>query len=479
MVEHTHDDSDYTVIDKAKMSLGHSPAGLCLPGIDATTHREAVRLCARDFLEHHVFFNDRGFHNHLSHHLLAVYTLGAPVKRLQDIFDLNKSMLLPSHSLKSDVNITAENYAEYFSDDKNYSNYVDFFQRELEAAGDNWKTVACDYFFDPRMFPLGMSGIFHPFIQVGYGLEFESKAITATGLAEACIHPLFFKTMFSEDVFADICSDSSNAGDLGLSLMQVIDKMRNDPLSSSMVYHPVAYSCTANVDIADKLTAKYVKLWSVPATKEAIDAKYRELLSVSALIYGSLAKPGEKPLLHFILMHILTAAYFIPIILDCLPIERQAQLLKSFCAAALGTYSVYGSPELHITPEITSEDTHRAVPDPQSDMGNAWLNVFSKAISSNDIHVSKVVRSLWRASLLSASPSKPMFDKDYELPPPINWLYLARLTLDTITVDNFKDMQEQIDEGKLFWVYDMVGHEEFWSTYNGSYKLPYSSWKSA
>ncbi|KAJ2732187.1 hypothetical protein H4R23_002892, partial [Coemansia sp. Cherry 401B] len=96
MAEHSHDDSDYSVVDQARMTLGHAPAGLYLPGIDGATRREATRLCARDYLEHHVFFNNRGFHNHLNHHLLAVFALGAPVKRLQDIFDLHKGMQRPS-----------------------------------------------------------------------------------------------------------------------------------------------------------------------------------------------------------------------------------------------------------------------------------------------------------------------------------------------------------------------------------------------
>ncbi|KAJ2749325.1 hypothetical protein H4S06_004665, partial [Coemansia sp. BCRC 34490] len=49
----THDDSDYSVIQKAGMELGHASSGMLLPGIDGKTRKEAVRLCARDYLEHH------------------------------------------------------------------------------------------------------------------------------------------------------------------------------------------------------------------------------------------------------------------------------------------------------------------------------------------------------------------------------------------------------------------------------------------
>ncbi|KAJ2563786.1 hypothetical protein GGH12_002385 [Coemansia sp. RSA 1822] len=379
MADNTHDNADYSVVNKAKMTLGHAPAGLYLPGIDETTRKEAVRLCARDYLEHHVFFNDRGFHNHLNHHLLSVFSLGAPAKRLQEVFDLNKEILLPSHS-PMDVDITAENFTEYFSNERCYPNYVSFFQRELDAAGDNWKTVACDYFFDPRVFPLGMSGIFHPFIQFGYGLEFESKTIVATALAQTCVHTSTFKAMFSEHVFADICTGELDDDNHGLSLMQILDKMHQDPLSINMEFSTVPSSNSSITDAAERLATKYSKLWSVPTTKEGVSAKYHELLSVN-------------------------------------------------------------------------------------NVNNQWLDVFSEAIASNDMHVPKVVRALWRGSLLDSFPSKLSFDNDYRLPPPVNWLYLARITVDTIDFSSFRDPQEQTKEGKRFWTFGMVGHDKFWDTY--------------
>ncbi|KAJ2645663.1 hypothetical protein IWW40_005921 [Coemansia sp. RSA 1250] len=461
MVEHTHDNADYSVIDQAGMSLNHAPSGLYLPGIDSTTHREAVRLCARDYLEHHVFFNNRGFHNHLNHQLLAVFTLGAPAARLQEIFDLNKSMQRPSYSLESGVDITDENFAQYFSDERHYPNFVKFFQHKLEAAGDGWKTVACDYFFHPQVFPLGMSGLFHPLIQFGYGLEFESQAITATALAQTCVHSPSYKKLFSEDAFADICSPPASSQ---LSLMQILKQIRQDQQKSGLDFTSEPYRHNGITAFAEELAATYAKMWSLSPTKESIGAKYRELLSTVALIYGSLTRPGYQVVLHFVLMHCLTSAYFLPIIADCLPLEKQAKVLKAHCAATLATFVVHGCPDLYVTPEISSTDTH-AASDSQGNISNQWLDVFSKAIANNDMHVSKVIRSLWRGSLLNAFPSEqPAYGDDYELPPPVNWLYLARTTVDTITADNFSDMDKQLEQGKYFWKFGVVGTDEFWKS---------------
>ncbi|KAJ2683592.1 hypothetical protein IWW39_005417, partial [Coemansia spiralis] len=156
------DDDDYSVIDKAGMALSHNPCGLLLPGVDPTTHREAVRLCARDYLENHIFINDRQFHSHLNHHLLAVYSLGGSTKRLQEIFDINNSYRRPSLAMVDDVTITTDNYTEYLVKEEYYPNFVAFYRRELAASNGNINSVVAKYFFDPHIFPLAMSGLLHP-----------------------------------------------------------------------------------------------------------------------------------------------------------------------------------------------------------------------------------------------------------------------------------------------------------------------------
>ena len=40
--------------------------------------------------KHHMFFNDDGYHNHIAHRLLSVYALNAPLRDIQQAFDVNK-----------------------------------------------------------------------------------------------------------------------------------------------------------------------------------------------------------------------------------------------------------------------------------------------------------------------------------------------------------------------------------------------------
>ncbi|KAJ2077464.1 hypothetical protein H4R24_005121 [Coemansia sp. RSA 988] len=460
----THDNTDYSVIEKTKMSLGHASTGLLLPGVDDATRKEATRLCARDHLEHHVFFDKRGFHNHLNHHLLAVFTLGGSAERLQTIFDLNKTIERPLALFSNDVVITSDNYKDHLADEMCYSAYVRFFHEQLEDAGENWRSVVFEYAFDPEIFPYIMSGLYHPFVQLGYGLEFESKTLTAAALAQACVHSLFYEGCLSDSTFAEECSNTLANGGSGFSLMQILDLIRKDKFASDILYTEKPFFET-DMTIVESLVVKYAKLWTVESTKTAVDTKYKELLSVVALMYGSLTKPGYKMLLHFALMHCLTSAYFLPIIFEHLSVDRQAKLLQAHCALTLGTFAIHGSPKFYIAPELTAVDARHVESLTPSNSGNPWLEVFEKAIASNDLHVVKAIRSLWRGSLLNAFHNHTDSASSYDMPPAINWLYLAQLTVSVIKADYFEDVDQQTQQGKHYWTYGMVGCDEFWTKY--------------
>lgn len=68
---------------------------LNLPGSTRASKKAIERLLAKDFDDHHCYFNDKGFHNHLSHHVLAAYDLGASEELLKAIYDSNASYQRP------------------------------------------------------------------------------------------------------------------------------------------------------------------------------------------------------------------------------------------------------------------------------------------------------------------------------------------------------------------------------------------------
>ncbi|KAJ1666362.1 hypothetical protein EV178_002318 [Coemansia sp. RSA 1646] len=453
-----HENTDYSVIEKASMSLGHAPSGLLLPGIDKNTEKEATRLCARDYLEHHVFFNNYRFHNHLNHHLLAVFSMGGSAKRLQEIFDGNRIIQRPTMPMHQ-VEINATNYTEYLAKEEHYPDYVAFFHKELDAAGDEWHAVVSKYISDPRIFPFFMSGAFHPFIQIGYGLEFESKAITATALAQACVHIPDVEESYFPAAFEEMRMNLDNGSADDVSLMQTLDMLRGERAAADIEYKESIFA-RENTILGSKLAAKYGKLWTVCADEKAISAKYEELLSTAALLYISTTRPGYKQVLDFFVLHCLTSAYFLPIILDVLSIEQKARTLHAHWIVTLSIYSLVGAPQLYITPEHTATNTHAVADGIYGGSANPWLGVFKDAINHNDIHVPKVIRALWRGSILSALQNKDSTEQ--KALPPVNWLYIARATLDTITMSSLISGSDDRNKGTRFWDKGMLGYDQFW-----------------
>ncbi|KAJ2849780.1 hypothetical protein GGI22_005476, partial [Coemansia erecta] len=81
------------------------------------------------------------------------------------------------------------------------------------------------------------------------------------------------------------------------------------------------------------------------------------------------------------------------------------------------------------------------------------------AINHDDIHVPKVIRALWRGNVLSSLQSKSCTERKT---PPVNWLYIARTTLDTITISSFLEGSDARNKGKRFWDKGMLGYDQFW-----------------
>jgi len=77
----------------------HSPDGLQLPGITEESRRTTAKLILKNHVSYHCFFNDKGFHNHLIHHVLAAFSLGAPPKRLEEFTNYTQKINYPSEIL--------------------------------------------------------------------------------------------------------------------------------------------------------------------------------------------------------------------------------------------------------------------------------------------------------------------------------------------------------------------------------------------
>ncbi|KAK0674029.1 hypothetical protein QBC41DRAFT_298099 [Cercophora samala] len=177
----------------APPEMNLTPSNTGLWGITQTppAASKTSELLQRDMESHHVFFNRSGFHNHIPHHLLALYGTGAGPAHLQSAYDSNASYQRPVMPEHESVTLTPETLSRYYGREEYYPDYLRFFKNEIARVG--WRETVGRYLFEEgegkedlmvRLF----GGFLHPLIQLMYGVEWELPGVVAEGLAQAAVH---------------------------------------------------------------------------------------------------------------------------------------------------------------------------------------------------------------------------------------------------------------------------------------------------
>jgi len=125
--------------------------------------------------------------------MLAIYAMGANGELLHEGYKNDEDYQRPIG--KSPAPISDSNFADHLGDGNYYQGYLEFFSNQLVTKGVD-KTLE-DYLYSkganfndragadgsrkPEMFGRFMSGLMHPLIHVGYGLEFGLLGILAEG----------------------------------------------------------------------------------------------------------------------------------------------------------------------------------------------------------------------------------------------------------------------------------------------------------
>ncbi|KAI8182691.1 hypothetical protein KHU50_002349 [Colletotrichum sp. SAR 10_65] len=193
---------------------------------DASANKVS-ELLQKDLEKHHVFFNAEGFHNHIPHHLLALYGTGADSDALQLAWKDNANYQRPAKDPSNGVADELHDWdkaQKYLGREKHYPDFLLFFQREIEKKG--WEETLNEYLFkgDARaedMFQRMFAGFLHPIIQLMYGVEWEQPAIVAEALAEASVH----KNQLGE-FFKEAEKNATNAKTPMPEIMDLIEEIR-------------------------------------------------------------------------------------------------------------------------------------------------------------------------------------------------------------------------------------------------------------
>ncbi|KAK4179539.1 hypothetical protein QBC36DRAFT_343716 [Triangularia setosa] len=312
-------------------------------------------LLQKDMETHHVFFNKDGFHNHIPHHLLALFGTGAGKSHLQSAYDNNATYQRPVLPEHNSVQLTPETLTEYYGKEEYYPDFLKFFQGEIARWG--WRETVTRYLFEEgegredliiRLF----GGFLHPLIQLMYGLEWQLEGVIAEGLSQAAVHsdrPLREFLLTSEQ---QAQSQGTGTGGGILELLKEVDQ--NKKLKTSARFED---GNKIRDGVLVRAKGEMVSLAAKVAVAEdqaRIEERTAEMFNAAVYIASGAAvcmqDKNKVPKYDFFLMHHVNASPFFVTVnkMDWVPIKTKKRLLEWKIRMDLLQFVARGCPELRL-----------------------------------------------------------------------------------------------------------------------------------
>ncbi|TVY75177.1 Oxidoreductase ptaJ [Fusarium oxysporum f. sp. cubense] len=378
----------------------------------------ASKVLQENHNKHHIFFSymDREgvhMHNHIVHHILTLFALGATPAEIQKLYDVNLDYQRDAVPEQKEMIRNLSNPAVYKKaqgDEDNYMSFMKFYEDEIAAKG--VPAVVEEYVFaedhraDDMLVRLFM-GFLHPIIHLGCGLEFDQPAVVAEALAQAAVHSdNFLFTFFHEaESRAEIPgTGKKNLAEL-LDLARASEKCRN--ASNSQVREKIRDGVLLNAkEEAMQLATQY------KVEEDEVDLRTAELCNATAYIVAGAQRPNKAPRMDFFLMHPMNMAIFFGTFakLPWLSQAAKARLLTYAGRFTLILYIDMGAPKLDL--DIIRNYT------PQRADGT-WPDAIRRGIlHPDDGHASKMIRAVLYAEQVSKTyedrPEFRMNGADFE-----------------------------------------------------------------
>ncbi|KAF7346761.1 hypothetical protein MSAN_01814600 [Mycena sanguinolenta] len=387
------------------------------PGLmnSASTHSAAKvleELLHRDYVTHHCFFNDRGFHNHLPHHLVAAYDMGASPALMRLIYEDSAPILLPIDRQGEDI--TEKNWTARLGEPKAYGSYLAFFVEEIKGKG--IEETMRKYVMAPEangngslMLARFLGGALHPFLQVGFGAEFGQDYMVAAGLAMAAVTSSE-TSGFVLDKPSGLPEISTTAK--GVTLLDLLREVYDsDILKPILPYEPDAFlstrfkKFTANPDRGTELARIYAK-WSIDtsltgaAAEQEFANKAEECLWQATLLLAATGRPNHAPAPRLL-------PYACPYLGAVYPKPPSNHPGPGYARSSALFVLLRGRPRINIPLLMSYTEFPRppahGPPGGNDSLGgpnsigetNPWLAIVQNAIHHKDAHVLKVVRTLY------------------------------------------------------------------------------------
>ncbi|PYH96124.1 hypothetical protein BO71DRAFT_482315 [Aspergillus ellipticus CBS 707.79] len=371
-----------------KVHLSLADSGVVSHKIREDSARTTSEVLQDDMEKHHVFFNDSGFHNHIPHHLLSIYALGASPDEIKTAYASNKSYQRPVPPVDETVVNSLhdkERFRKCLGRENHYSNFLTFFQKDIDEKG--VEAVLKEYLFcgdenAESMLERLFGGLTHPFIHFNFGIEFNQPAIIAQGLAQTAVHEDWIGPLFFQPV-------EKAAGGIGKpgkkSMLQILEEIRADKkLMGSSHWTDSTRMKNGVLKRASDEMIKYAAEFTVSA--DQVEQKIAEIINTVAYYASAAQRPGKQIKFDFFYIHGVNSSIFLSQIasLPFLEDRTKLRLLEWTGRLDLMLYVAYGAPDLRLE-EVTNYPATRS-----------WESIFrySTAQSRDDGHLPKLVRAL-------------------------------------------------------------------------------------
>ncbi|XWW96385.1 hypothetical protein V2A60_004359 [Cordyceps javanica] len=320
------------------------------------TPEAAARISAllqEDMEKHNVFFNERGYHNHIVHHLLALYSTGATAEDIQRGYDNNKTYQLKRNEQgEKALQALRDNYdeatKEFFGRGRYYGDFLRFYQGEIDKLG--WQETVLKYLIGKEQnFRRLFAGLLHPYLQLMYGLEWAQPALVAEGLAQTSIHRDAYGELFAA-VDERAARQTPPAAPRHLADLYDTIAAEYPHLVAEPRWEDGDGSQTAVLDRIPDQVADYLAA-NVAVSLDSFDEQVDSMVHASAYFAAaSIFHPPHKPKFDFFIIHHnnLSPAFLWLKTQDWIPAAAKARLLEWKLRTGILTYLSRGSPRLDV-----------------------------------------------------------------------------------------------------------------------------------
>lgn len=366
-----------------------------VPDISQEQADAVSNLLTENHKRFHIFFNDRSFHNHIAHHLVTIYGLGATPADMQKAFDGNTSYqrrLKPVDEKVTEEFTDLDTFKSNLGQGSAYGSFLAYFTSELEAHGT--EKVLDKYLFARTPLADDMlgrlfAGLQHPLIHLGFALESQSVLLMAEALAMTAVHGNFLLPYFlqTEKAAADRQTGTPKT------LLRMIEDAYADKSLLSHARKEGFRICEEFMtpEALPKMVAlasQYRIDSSNPSPLNSVRTAVAEQMSTLAHVTTAIHRSDKKIKLDFFFIHPTNASVFLPLILES-PLIKPAAIQRLVEWKARGDVLMYA----HLwCPKLRPEGVRSFTPPAEH---QTWDAIFRYVRSvDDDGHLPKLIRAL-------------------------------------------------------------------------------------